>query len=303
MRPSDSNTVTDLSHLGLLQVTGTGAKQLLQGQLTCDLDEISATQSRLGAHCNPQGRILSLFRLFLYLGDYYLQMPAEVLPHAMAALQKYAVFFKVNLLDASQAVQRVLFSGSQLADITLPLEVDEVLITHQVLIVKLPSDMPLYEIMGEATAIQALGLSPTTRDAVNQWKSINISAGIPTVYACTIGKFLPHEIQLHEVHGVSFTKGCYTGQEIIARMQYRGQLKKHLYRATINTDKLPLPGDEIYLEGPCGSIVDSCWEKEKTCQVLVIANDNDVATEQLFLDPAKRVPLECITLSSGYAHV
>jgi tRNA-modifying protein YgfZ len=235
-----------LSHLGLLKVAGSDAKKLLQGQLTCNLDDISDNESLLGAHCNPQGRILSLFRVILHNGDYYLEMPAEIVPVALMALKKYAVFFKVELSDAS----------AELAAIS------------------------------DAATLTA-----------NAWKANNIQAGIPAIYTATTGKLLPHEINLPLINAVSFTKGCYTGQEIIARMQYRGQLKKRMFRARVTANHPPAAGADIYSDsGPCGMVVDSCQEAETSYQVLVVANQADHDNLQLFLDPDKIEQLEFVSL-------
>jgi tRNA-modifying protein YgfZ len=233
-----------LSHLGLLKVTGIDARKLLQGQLTCNLDELDARQ--LGAHCNPQGRVLSLFRISAVGDSYYLEMPAEILPTALQALKKYAVFYKVELSDASA-------------------ELDQI------------------------STAAALSL--------NEWKTSNIEAGIPAIYAATSGKLLPHEINLPELNAVSFNKGCFTGQEIIARMHYRGQLKKRMYRARVTAKTAPVPGADIYAEqGPAGTVVDSCKETGDSYQVLVVANQEN---QQLFLDPDKIEPLEFVSLPSG----
>ena len=75
---------------GILSIIGENAKKFLQGQLTCNLDEVTSSESCLGAHCNPQGRVISLFRLFWHDGNYYMQMPRELIPIAMQALQKYS---------------------------------------------------------------------------------------------------------------------------------------------------------------------------------------------------------------------
>jgi folate-binding protein YgfZ len=227
-----------LSHLGLLKVTGKDAHKLLQGQLTCNLDDIGKT-GLLGAHCNPQGRVLSLFRITAADDSYYLEMPAELLPIALQALKKYAVFYKVELSDAS-------------------------------------------------TELEQSALS------FNDWKTSNIEAGIPAIYASTTGKLLPHEINLPDLNAVSFNKGCFTGQEIIARMHYRGQLKKRMYRARVSSKALPQPGADIYAaEGPAGTIVDSCQEADGSYQLLVVANQQN---QQLFLDPDKIEPLEFVSL-------
>ncbi|MES2219188.1 MAG: hypothetical protein V4501_12355 [Pseudomonadota bacterium] len=232
-----------LSHLGLLKVAGIDAKKLLQGQLTCNLDELVTGASQLGAHCNPQGRVLSLFRIIAPAeGCYYLEMPAELLPIALLALKKYAMFYKVELSDASAELAQV---------------------------------------------------SDAATLSVNAWKTSNINAGIPTIYAATTGKLLPHEINLPELNAVSFNKGCFTGQEIIARMHYRGQLKKRMYRARATSKNTPQPGADIYAAtGPAGTVVDSCQETGDSYQLLIIASQEN---QQLFLDPDKIEPLEFVT--------
>jgi folate-binding protein YgfZ len=289
----------DLSHTGLLQVAGQDAKKLLQGQLTCNLEEISTEQSRLGAHCNPQGRMLSLFRIFYFQDAYYLQMPAETLSEAIAALQKYAMFFKVKLADAGQ-LRSVAYHGEALEKYTpkLPQKTDDTILIDDVLIIKLPGEN-FYEMVGDATQLKKIAealATETVPDSINAWKALHIAAGIPNLYTATIGKLLPHEINLQSINAVSFDKGCYTGQEIVARMHYRGQLKKHMYRARVKTTLLPEPGSDIYADTPCGKIVDSCHENAEYAQILVIANQADAESRQLFLDSAKIQPLEFLTL-------
>lgn len=291
-----------LAHLGLLHVTGEGAQKLLQGQLTCNMDDISPTQSRLGAHCNPQGRILSLFRIFTYGEGYYLQMPKEVLSSSVEALQKYAVFFKANLQDATNTFKRICYKGDQLQTIfpVLPQKVDEVIAQDDLLIIKLTGSR--YEIIGNTLPLAEIETqlgAHSEPDSLNAWKAANIANGIPSVYKETIGKFLPHEINLPVLNAVSFEKGCYTGQEIIARMHYRGQLKKAMCRARIATTKLPEPGSDIFENSPCGIIVDSCREDEKYCQILVVVDQALTESQKLFLDSEKTEPLEFLALPSG----
>ena len=219
-----TNCIADLSQLGLLAVTGQDAKQFLQGQLTCDIEDISSTQSRLGAHCNPQGRIISLFRLFFYSSNYYLQMPREMVPTALNALKKYAVFFKVTLNDASDSLICIGYAGDQLKNVveTLPENINDAITTNDLLIIKTAdSPAPRYEIFGAFLAISTLWeklAKQTTFVSAEAWKYSDIQAGIPAVYPETSGKLLPHDINLHNLNAISFKKGCYTGQEIIARM-------------------------------------------------------------------------------------
>ncbi len=262
-----------------MQVSGQDAKKFLQGQLTCNVEEISPTQTRLGAHCNPQGRILSLFRLFFYHDSYYLQMPQEMLAPTMTALKKYAVFFKATLSDASDSLVRIGYCG-ELAEI------------DKVLIIKLPGDTLRYEIIGAPTAIPK-AITQHKHITANEWKYFDIHAGIPAIYPETIEKFLPHEINLHQLDGISFNKGCYTGQEIIARMHYRGKLKTHLYRAKVKTNSPPKRGSDIYRQKEsAGSLVDYCQLSYNTYELLVIAQETDAQENTLMLDPMNKDHLE-----------
>jgi folate-binding protein YgfZ len=291
----------DLSHLGLLSVSGEGAKTFLQGQLTCHLDELH-DHSRLGAACNPQGRIISFFRIFFYQDTYYLQMPADIVTNTLTALQKYAVFFKVTLQDASKTLQCISYSGPDAdKDLgqffeNLPMNTDDIIQSNNLLILKLPGIFPHYEIIGSEKNLQPITQQLKTAQAIspmNRWKYNQIMAGIPSIYTTTQHTLLPHEINLQQINALSFNKGCYTGQEIIARMHYRGQLKKHMYRARVITQKEPPPGQEIF---PAGVVVDSCSDGENTYQLLIIANQTDVQNNQLFLDPHQKEPLEILSL-------
>jgi len=225
---------------GLLKISGIDAKKFLQGQLTCNVDEVTETQSRLGAHCNPQGRVLFLFRLLYFQEAYYLILPPKMVMLALQALKKYAVFFKVTLSDASNE--------------------------------------------------KLVGL----RDrAVQEWNYFDLTQGIPQVYPETSGLFLPHELNLHQLQGISWDKGCYTGQEIIARMQYRGKLKKHLYLAPIQTAGLPHPGKEVYYrqtEGfrAAGLIVDCRQLGYNVYQLLILSSENN-SSQALWLDPQQKI--------------
>jgi folate-binding protein YgfZ len=213
--------VTDLSYLGWLKISGEDSKKFLQGQLTCNMEEVTPAQSQLGAHCNPKGRIISLFRIFLFKESYYLQMPREMISVAMNALKKYAVFFKVQLVDVSD-------ESNTLFD-------------------KITSENPL---------------------SFDQWQCQNIEAKLAQIYPETSELFLPHELELHLNNGISFNKGCYTGQEIIARMHYRGQLKTQLTYITIKSDVIPKRGED--LSGTQDRIVDFYKKGDDLYGVLIL---------------------------------
>lgn len=218
---------------GLLKVSGLDAKKLLQGQLTCNVDTLTGTETRLGALCNPQGRVISLFRLFQHENAYFLLMARTMVPITLAALKKYAVFYKVELTDASNTLKTLCAAQ--------PLE-----------------------------------------------KYADITKGIPAIYPQTSGKFLPHDINLQDQQAISFDKGCFTGQEIIARMHYKAKLKNHLYAATIHTTLPVMPGMDVYSladhrKEVAGTIVDVAENKPPSYNVLLVTDANHAKNQHLFL--------------------
>lgn len=305
MTDTQDNLAVDLSHLGLIHVTGTDVKSFLQGQTTCHLDEITETTSRLGAHCNAQGRVLSLFRLFLFQDNYYLQLPLEMVDDTIRMLNKYAQFSKVNLQDATASLKCVGYQGQGLAKIfpLCPTQPDAVM-QEDLIIIRLHGDRPRYELIGETnTLLEVIAQlhATTPNDSEMCWKYSNMMAGVPQIYRRTSGKFLPHEINLPELHGVSFEKGCYIGQEIIARMHYRGQTKKKMRLARVQSTTCPLPGGEIYQDAPCGTIVDSC-QFENTACLLQIVPDKEITDDAIcYLDSEKKHAITFLT--QGIIHV
>ncbi len=252
-----------LQSLGLLKVSGTDAEKLLQGQLTCDVSAVTPTNGVMGAHCNPQGRIISLFYLMQIASDYYLVMPQSLIPIALAALKKYAVFYRVELSEASN---NLFIAGS----------------TGKTW----PEDAAIYTIPHSHRSILLLAQAPTD---VNQdeatWHDLNIHEGIPSLYPETSGTFLPHDLGLPQQNAVSFSKGCFTGQEIIARMQYRGKPKNHLYRGLTAT---PLkPGTSLYSQANAvGTVIDCCKKMYNNLYPFLFVTDeaslnaNKLKTEQ-----------------------
>jgi folate-binding protein YgfZ len=232
-----------------ITVQGADAEKFLQGQLTCDLRKASLTEPLLGAHCNPKGRIMSLFFLLKEDGGFALYLPQDLLKMAYDNLKKYGQFFKQVVLEK---VENAVWLPPFIQNLD-------------------PSVPP----------------PGTSRWDDNEKIALaHIEAGIPLIYSVTSGLFLPHDINLPQLGGVSFDKGCYTGQEIIARMQNLGKPKQHLYRVVIPArsprrgnagiqDNFQ-PGTKIYLptkpDSEIGSIVDAAQKED---ELLALASLKD----------------------------
>jgi len=218
----------DLSHIGLIEITGE-AKAFLQGQLTCDLNAITPTHSLLGAHCNLKGRVGSLFRVMQWAPDrYMLSLPLRMVPSSLHDLKKYALFSKVRITDSSFTFYKTGVVGNWASIHTLPHLVHATPITEN-----------RYEVFTSEPLCTEK--PPLSSDA---WQCLDIVQKLPTVYPETRDCFLPHHLGLFELGGIGLEKGCYLGQEIIARMHYKGKIKKALIE-TSTEGELLTPGQVI----------------------------------------------------------
>ncbi len=239
-----------LPHLASVSVTGEGAKQFLQGQLTCDLDEVSETQYRLGACCTPKGRMVAMFRIFQIDNGYQFILDSEVADVFIKHLSKYIPFFQaeisftapqqvciglsVNLNEVSNLAETASCSICQFGTARLMGYSD-----NRWLLITTINELDKYWAQFEQ------------RDLISSsedWQYLDLSQKLPSVKQLSVEKFLPHEVGLPELNGVSFTKGCYTGQEIVARMQYLGKLNKHIQALTSSKTASLQPGDKVVAE-------------------------------------------------------
>ncbi|WP_054085769.1 MULTISPECIES: CAF17-like 4Fe-4S cluster assembly/insertion protein YgfZ [Pseudomonas syringae group] len=240
-----------LSHEGVLAVRGVDAGKFLQGQLTCNLNYLSESQFSLGARCTQKGRMQSSFRLVFEGDGCLLAMASELIEPQLLDLRKYAVFSKSKLTDESAAWVRF---GLQEGDdalgslgLDLPPETGAVARADALIAIRVsPARAELWVPAGQADSSRSRLAARLTEGSLNDWLLGQIRAGIGQVFGSTREEFIPQMINLQAVGGVSFKKGCYTGQEIVARMQYLGKLKRRLYRLTLQAQEIPQPGTALF---------------------------------------------------------
>ncbi|MBM7060402.1 folate-binding protein YgfZ [Pseudomonas sp. UL073] len=248
---ADSAFFCPLTHEGIFAVRGPEAAKFLQGQLTCNLDYLNASQSSLGARCTSKGRMLSSFRILPEGDGYLLALDAPLVEAQLADLKKYAVFSKCSLANESaQWVRFGLSSGdSVLPGLGLELPAGDGTITRAngLLAIRLSDGrLELWAPAGEAESLHQRLQAQLPEAPLNDWLFGQIRAGIGQVVGATRELFIPQMLNLQAVGGVSFKKGCYTGQEIVARMQYLGRLKRRLYRLSLSEGDAPLPATELF---------------------------------------------------------
>lgn len=262
-RPQDesaaaiANTfITDLSHLGLIAATGKDANLFLQSLLSNDIREVNEQRSQLAGLCNPKGRLLAIFQLFQWNASFYLSLPRELLESVLKRLSMYVLRAQVSLSDVSNQFCRFGLAGPQASNElarllnSVPATANEVYPAPNYCVIRAPGESPRFELLGEFDAMQKLWgeLSKIAAPVgTHFWELSAIRAGIATIYPETQESFIPQQVNLELSGGVSFTKGCYPGQEIIARMHYRGKPSRRMFLAHIAADKRPQPGEPLYL--------------------------------------------------------
>ncbi|WP_339435270.1 folate-binding protein YgfZ [Pseudomonas orientalis] len=256
---ADSAFFCSLTHEGVLAVRGADAAKFLQGQLTCNLNYLSDTQASLGARCTQKGRMQSSFRILLQGDGVLLAMASELLEPQLADLKKYAVFSKSKLTDESAAWVRFGLAHADQAlsalGLALPVETDSVVRTETLIAIRVSPGRAELWAPAEHTESLLSQLAATLPQAeLNEWLLGQIRAGIGQVMPQTRELFIPQMLNLQAVGGVSFKKGCYTGQEIVARMQYLGKLKRRLYRLSLVAAQLPEPGTALFAPSHNSSI-------------------------------------------------
>jgi tRNA-modifying protein YgfZ len=245
----------DLSHLGLLAVRGEDAFGFLQGQLSNDLRELSESHVQWSSHCSQKGRMLASF-LVIRVGDaFYLQLPTQRIPDLLKRLRMFVLRSRVSIEDASDDLVRIAIAGdcakAAVSACSLPVpELENGLaVADGIAVVRLPGPTPRIEIVGPPEPLRAhwdtlrAQAAPANTDA---WTLLDIRAGIPSVYNETADTFVPQMANMQLIDGVSFHKGCYTGQEVVARMQYLGKLKRRMYIGEVASDTPPQPGDALF---------------------------------------------------------
>ncbi len=297
---SSAHVLCDLSHYGLISAVGPEAETFLQNQFCNDVRNISKLQSQLNAYCTPKGRVLAFFRLFQRDEHYYLRLPHEIIEPTLSRLRMFVLMTKITLENASNSLVRIGFSGPQ-AEQRLnkilgvaPTSIDESSQTKSLTIIRIPGIQPRFEIYGEEAAIQILW-KQLAEDAKpigsGSWQLLDIHAAIPDIFPQTQESFVPQMVNMQAINALSFKKGCYPGQEIVARMHYLGKLKRRMYIAHTEDDTVPAPGDSLFTEESkseqgIGKVVNAQASPEGGTDLLAVIEINSAEQHTLHLKNA-----------------
>jgi folate-binding protein YgfZ len=310
----EGDVVADLSHLGVARVGGEDAVSFLQGQFTSDVRQVTEAHSQIGGYCSPKGRLLAIFRLFRHGSSLHLRLPMEMQGALIKRLGMFVLMSKVQLEDVSETLVRFGASGPGMGERlagalgAVPEEVDGTVHASGVTVMRVPGPHPRFELYGSRESLEPLwrelsaGAAPVGPDA---WALLDIRSGQPTVYAETVEAFVPQMVNMQALDGVSFRKGCYTGQEVVARMQYLGQLKRRMYQAHVDADHRPAPGLSLFSPMSAsgqgaGKVVDARPAPDGGHDLLAVVQIEATEQGEVFLEDGDGPKLQFRPLPYGY---
>ena len=236
----------NLSDWRMVTLVGPDSKSYLQGQLTCDVVSLSAYKSTFAGHCDAKGKLRTIMRVFHYQNGYGLVQRQSVMATQLPELKKYAVFSKTEITQTTAVILGL--TGTQ-AQATIDHHFDgdtDVRHNDTATVVKVDNERWLVITTAEHadTVITTLATNAiyTTTDL---WNLYDIKAAMPRIDNATELEFIPQAVNLQAVDGISFKKGCYTGQETVARAKYRGINKRAMYIVTGAATLCPQAGDAL----------------------------------------------------------
>jgi folate-binding protein YgfZ len=300
---SRASTLIPLPSLGVIRLEGPDSLKFLQGQTTTDFREVEKGRVLPGAICSLKGRVLFSFIAVPDGENVALILPTDQVEAALAHLGKFAVFSKIRLQDASASIALLGVAGPDTEQLLLELEIGGASADAQT---PAPADYQLARMLTDGRCIVMLGVDmlrqrwPALREKAsvaseNVWWAADIRSGFATVFAGTRDLFQPQELNYHVLEAVSYNKGCYTGQEVVARLYFRGKLKQRLYRLQADA-AVTGEGHGIFLNGEqVGGIVMSASERPDTTAILAVVKNTAARDGGLTLGaggtPLKVMPL------------
>jgi len=279
----DSTVAIPLTHLGLIECTGEDAKSFLHNQLTSDINHLGPRGVQHSAWCTAKGRMLVSFLFYRPAAGYRALLSADLLASTQKRLQMYVLRAKVSISDLSATQALIGVAGpdacSALARAGLEAPADAMSSTEnaQGAVLSLSSQrfiavIPVNEVASAWAALTALA-RPAGRIA---WQWLDIQEGLPLICEATKEAFVPQMADFDRIGGVSFHKGCYPGQEIVARTQYLGKVKRHLFRLT-STQALK-PGDVLHSpdnpDQSCGMVMTAAPSPAGGYEALAVVQSN-----------------------------
>jgi folate-binding protein YgfZ len=311
--PIDNSTLIPASYLthldnqGLIQLSGEERVKYLQGQVTADINTLSEDNALLGCHCDFKGKTWNVFYTLQYQESILMLSHQESIPASLAELKKYGVFAKVKIQEISDQWVCLAGAGENLEHLIkqtftqIPVEHQQVVSNEMGLVMAIAAPRNRYLLLlKKPLAEEFIAKFGEPLSAKEFWEFEDIQAGIPEIRTETSTEFVPQMMNLHVLDAISFEKGCYMGQEVVARTKFLGKNKRAAF--ILETDQAIeiKPGDNLESQAGenwrrGGTVLRSCSVGQQTLILAVLANDTEVAAT-LRLKANPEVLLEVLPL-------
>ncbi|MDP5028924.1 MAG: tRNA-modifying protein YgfZ [Paraglaciecola sp.] len=286
MVPSDF--YTSLTEKGVIQLSGAEREKYLQGQVTADVASLKGDNALLACHCDFKGKTWSVSYLLSWKESLLLITHCSVIEKSLAELKKYGVFAKVDIIDASNDWIVTGGVGKETeAEIIrvfghLPEKHQDYCKNDQGIALLLEGNIKRYLILQPKTANDLITIKPSPLHE-SSWEIEDIKAGIADVRAQTCNEFVPQMMNLQQLNAISFTKGCYMGQEVVARTKYLGKNKRAAFRLHSETSRAVGIGEKLEVQmgenwRPAGTVLRCGVANEQTWLLATLASDTEIGT-------------------------
>lgn len=305
---NDSAMVCTLDHLGLMEFSGEDAQTFLQGQLTNDTKLITDSRSQFAGYCTAKGRLLATVLLWKTADGYCGQLHGDIAAAVQKRLGMYVLRSKVNVADGAAKWSRLGVAGKHSEAIlgklfgALPQQPMDTVQAGGATVIRLHGTILRFEIVaapGTAAGLQAELASACAPAERSAWDWLDIHAGVPQIGPGTQEQFVPQMVNFDLLDGINFKKGCYTGQEIVARTHYLGKVKRRTRLAHVAASEAPKPGDPVYgvdSAEPVGMVVNAAPAPQGGYDLLAEVRLESVEAGTLRCHSAQGPELELLAL-------
>lgn len=285
--------MTPLLERAWLNLSGADAVGFLHDQLTAGIRDLDGSAMRLAAYCNARGRVLALFRVTREAGDLLVELPAALAESMARRLGMFVLRARVRIEHRTDRTALGVWGAEapgllEERGLPVPGSVFGHAAAGVVGVTRLPGRDPRFQVAGEAAAVTACWeawLGTAAAATTDEWTMQDILEGLPDIVPSTSDLLLPQSLGLEAWDALSYSKGCYPGQEVIARLHYRGRLKRHLHEARVHGDP-PVAGTEVLDRdgGRAGVIVSAAAESGGGAKLLAVLREDTVTGCRLAME-------------------
>ena len=293
----DKPTLVNLNHLVCYRVEGEDATAFLQGQFSNDIKAVTSAAGQLSSYCTPKGRMLAIFYICKRDDCYFLLTSKDIAEEVVKRLQMYVMRSKVSIKPMEDALILGV-CGNNYLEILTSLQLSptdghyQVSANDSFIAMNIPAANSRYLIVGDqscAQHLQKLDIKKMNIYSASYWQWLDIMAGLPSITKNVQEAFVPQMANMELIQGVSFSKGCYPGQEIVARLHYLGNANRRMFRVCVEQDKPINIGDDIYThesDQPIGKFISVVKEKDNKYSALAVLRIEAAKKNQLAIGSA-----------------